>query len=39
MTIFALGKTRSCREPNLGCRCADRPGWCNVLPKKPACEL
>ena len=34
MAILALGKARSCREPNLGCRGADRPGWCNVLQKK-----
>jgi len=34
MAILALGKTRSCREPNLGCRDADRPAWCNVLPEK-----
>ena len=32
--ISALGKARSRREPNLGCRGADRPGWCDVLPKK-----
>jgi len=23
-------------EPILGCRAADRPGLCDVLPKKPA---
>jgi hypothetical protein len=32
--ILALGKAVSRREPNLGCRDADRPGWNNVLPKK-----
>ena len=32
--ILALGRARSRREPNLGCREADRPGWCDVLPKK-----
>ena len=32
--ILALGKARSRREPNLGCRGADRAGWCDVLPKK-----
>ena len=32
--ILALGKTRSRREPNLGCGGADRPGWCDVLPEK-----
>ena len=39
--ILALGKTQSRREPNLGCRGADRPGWCNVLSppkKKEACR-
>jgi len=30
--ILALGKATSHREPNLGCRGADRPGWCDVLP-------
>jgi len=35
--ILALGKIRSCREPNLGCRGADSPGWFDVLPKKKAC--
>jgi hypothetical protein len=40
--ILALGKARSRREPNLGCRGADRPGRWAVLPKqknKPAREL
>lgn len=37
--ILALGKARSCREPNLGCRGAGRPGWWDALPKKPAWEL
>jgi len=32
--ILALGKTRSRREPNVGCRGPDRPGWCGALPKK-----
>jgi hypothetical protein len=40
MAIFVFGKDRSRREPNLGCRgVADRPGWCDVLLKKPALEL
>ena len=39
MAILALGKARSRREPNLGCRGADRPGWCDALLKKPAWEL
>jgi len=30
---FSFGKARSRREPNLRCRGADRPGWCDVLPK------
>ena len=37
--ILALGKARSRREPNVGCRRADRAGWCDALPKKPAREL
>ena len=32
---FILGKSRSRREPNLGCRGADRPGWYDALPKEP----
>ena len=32
-TILDLEKDRSRREANLGCRMADRPGWCDVLPK------
>jgi len=39
MAILALGKARSRREPNMGCRGADRPGWCDALPKEPAREL
>ena len=31
--ILTLGKARSRRETNLGCRGADRPGWCDALPK------
>jgi hypothetical protein len=31
--ILALGIARSRREPNMGCRGADRPGWCDALPK------
>ena len=33
MVTLALGKATSRRETNLGCRGADRPGWCHVLPK------
>ena len=32
--IIAFGKARSRRETNLGCRGAERPGWCDALPKK-----
>jgi hypothetical protein len=32
--ILALGKVRSRWEPNVGCRRADRPGWCDALTKK-----
>jgi hypothetical protein len=39
--ILALGKARRRREPNLGCRGADRPGWCDALPKSlhDSCRL
>jgi hypothetical protein len=33
--ILALGKARSCREPNLGCSGADRPGWWEARPPPP----
>jgi hypothetical protein len=33
MAILALGEARSHREPNLGSMGADRPGWCDALPK------
>ena len=32
--ILTLGKARSRIEPSLGCRGADRPGWCDALPIK-----
>jgi hypothetical protein len=32
--ILSLGKAVSRREPNLGCKGADRPGWCDAFPKK-----
>jgi hypothetical protein len=32
--FLAFGKARSRREPNLGCRGADRPGWCYALPEE-----
>ena len=31
--IFVLGKARSRRAPNLGCRGAESPGRCAVSPK------
>jgi hypothetical protein len=31
--ILDLGKATSSREPNMGCRGADRPGWCDALSK------
>jgi hypothetical protein len=31
--ILAFGKARRRREPNLGCRGADRPGWSDALKK------
>ena len=30
---LVLGKARSCRAPNLGCRGAESPGWFDVSPK------
>ena len=32
--ILALEKARSRRKPNLSCRAADRPRWCDALPKR-----
>jgi len=37
--ILAVGKSRNLREPNLCFRGADRLGWCDALPEKPAREL
>ena len=37
--ILSFGKAESHREPNLGCRGADRLGWCDALLKKPAREV
>ena len=37
--ILVLGKARSCRIPNLGCRGAEPPGWFDVLPKNSAWDL
>ena len=33
--ILILGKARSCRMPNLGCRGNESLGWFDVSPKKP----
>ena len=32
--ILVLGKDRSCRAPDLGCRGTESPGWFDVSPKK-----
>ena len=37
--ILVLGKARSCRAPNLGCRGAESPGWFDVLPKNSAQDM
>ena len=37
--ILILGKARSCRVPNLGCRVSKSPGWSYVLPKKSALDV
>ena len=37
--ILVLGKARSYREPNLGCRGAEAPGWFNVSPKNSAQDV
>jgi hypothetical protein len=31
---FSFGKSQKLQEPNVGCRGADRPGWCDALPEK-----
>ena len=31
--ILVLGKARSCKAPNLGCRGTESPGWFDVSPK------
>ena len=35
--FWLWGKARSRGEPNMGFMGADRPGWCDALPKKKAC--
>ena len=37
MAVSVSRKARSCREPNLVCRGADRPGWYDALPQKRTC--
>ena len=37
--ILVLGKTRSRKVPNLGCRGPESPGWFGVLPKKCAQDV
>ena len=37
--ILILGKTRSYRAPNQGCRGAESPGWFDVLPKNSAWDV
>ena len=37
--ILVLGKARSCRVPNLGCRGAESPGWFDVSLKNSAQDV
>ena len=37
--ILVLGKARSRRAPNLGCRGAESPGWFDVSPKHSAWDM
>ena len=37
--ILVLGKVRSLRAPNLGCRGAESPGWFDVLAKNSAGDV
>ena len=37
--ILVLGKARSHRAPNLGCRGPESPGWFDVLPKNSALDM
>ena len=37
--ILLLGKAKSCRAPNLGCRRAESPGWFDVSPKVSARDV
>ena len=37
--ILVLGKARSCRAPNLGCRGGESPGWFDVSSKNSAWDV
>ena len=37
--ILILGKAKSLRVPNLGCRETESPGWFDVLPKNSAWDM
>ena len=37
--ILVLGKAKSCRVPNLGCRGDESPGWFDVSPKSSAQDV
>ena len=37
--ILVLGKARSCRVPNLGCKEIESPGWFDGLPKNSAWNM
>ena len=37
--ILVLGKARSCRTPNLGCRGPESPRWLDFLPKNSAPDV
>ena len=37
--FLVLGKARSCRVPNLGCRGSESPGWFDVSPKNSAQDV
>ena len=37
--ILVLGKARSCRTPNLGCRGTESPGWFDLSPQNSARDV
>ena len=37
--VLVLGKARSCRAPNLGCRGSESPRWFEVSPKNSAADM